>query len=51
MLAIDFLVMIGALIFFFLRAASDADEDERVPSAASRLTVWRGSPQPAPGPL
>ncbi len=26
MLGIDFLVMIGALIFFFLRAASDADE-------------------------
>ena len=25
MLGIDFLVMIGALIFFFLRAASDAD--------------------------
>lgn len=28
MLAIDFLVMMGALIFFFLRAASDADRAE-----------------------
>ena len=28
MLVIDFLVMVGALIFFFLRAASDADRAE-----------------------
>jgi cytochrome c oxidase assembly factor CtaG len=28
MLGIDFLVMIGALIFFFLRAAEDADRAE-----------------------
>jgi putative membrane protein len=33
MLGIDFLVMIGALIFFFLRAASDAEkEEEQLPS-------------------
>ena len=27
MLGVDFLVMIGALIFFFLRAAEDADRE------------------------
>jgi cytochrome c oxidase assembly factor CtaG len=30
MLGIDFVVMIGALIFFFLRAASDADRAEEL---------------------
>jgi putative membrane protein len=30
MLGIDFLVMVGALIFFFLRAASDADRAEEL---------------------
>jgi len=29
MLGVDFMVMIGALVFFFFRAASQADEDER----------------------
>jgi cytochrome c oxidase assembly factor CtaG len=40
MLGIDFLVMIGALCFFFLRSAQDADraeEEERVRSAGEPL--------------
>ena len=34
MLGVDFLVMIGALIFFFLRAASDADRREEITAHA-----------------
>jgi hypothetical protein len=48
MLAIDFLVMVGALIFFFLRAAEDADRAERqepardLPPPVSRSEVKLG---------
>lgn len=52
MLGIDFLVMMGALVFFFFRAASDADEEERkTPFAGSPANGLReGSPDPAPAP-
>jgi putative membrane protein len=42
MLGLDFVIMVGALIFFFLRAAEDADRRERVEAAA------RAAPPPAP---
>jgi len=38
MLAIDFAVMVGALIFFFLRAASDADRAEAAEEQRRDLT-------------
>ena len=34
MLAIDFLVMMGALMFFFFRAASDADRKQEAEDRA-----------------
>jgi putative membrane protein len=43
MLAIDFLVMIGALIFFFMRAAEDADRKQEEEDSA------RGIPPPVHG--
>jgi cytochrome c oxidase assembly factor CtaG len=43
MLALDFLVMIGALVFFFFRAASDADRKQEVEDRARAL------PAPVPG--
>ncbi len=55
MLGIDFLVMIGALIFFFLRAASDADRAEELaggPEWAPSVTIanqWRRSKTDARG--
>jgi putative copper resistance protein D len=48
MLSVDFFVMIGALIFFFLRSADDAEREQalpppRQPSAPARETgVWLG---------
>jgi putative membrane protein len=43
MLAIDFLVMVGALIFFFMRAAEDADRKQEEEDRA------RGIPPPVHG--
>jgi hypothetical protein len=43
MLVLDFLVMIGALVFFFFRAASDADRKQEVEDRARAL------PAPVPG--
>ena len=40
MLGIDFLVMIGALIFFFLRAASDADRAEELAEGPGSTQAW-----------
>jgi cytochrome c oxidase assembly factor CtaG len=52
MLAIDFLVMVGSLIFFFLRAASDAEEEEEQSPSIGKPNdgFGEGSPAPAPGP-
>jgi cytochrome c oxidase assembly factor CtaG len=44
MLAVDFMVMVGALIFFFLRAAADADREE----ARAGLEGEPEAPPPAP---
>jgi len=43
MLGLDFLVMMGALIFFFMRAAEDADRRQAAEDRA------RGIPAPVPG--
>jgi hypothetical protein len=43
MLGVDFAVMIGALVFFFLRAASDADRKQAEEDRA------RGIPPPVHG--
>lgn len=51
MLAIDFLVMIGSLIFFFMRAAEDAERAEDAGRAedAERLEDSTGAAVPQPG--
>jgi hypothetical protein len=41
MLGLDFLVMMGALAFFFLRSAQDADREE----LGSRARPVHSSPQ------
>ena len=41
MLGLDFVIMIGALTFFFLRAAEDADRRERVEAAARAAPAAR----------
>ena len=43
MLGLDFLIMMGALIFFFMRAAEDADRRERVEAAARAAPAARAS--------
>jgi cytochrome c oxidase assembly factor CtaG len=42
MLGIDFLVMIGALVFFFMRAASDAEREEQTSTVREPPPVTRG---------
>jgi len=42
MLGIDFLVMVGALLFFFMRAAADAERDEQASSKREAAPVTRG---------
>ena len=46
MLGVDFFVMIGALLFFFMRAAEDADRAERAEVEA--LATSAPAPPPAP---
>jgi hypothetical protein len=48
MLGLDFLVMMGALVFFFFRAASDAEEEERNQPPAGKAADGSGEGS-APG--
>ena len=48
MLGLDFFVMIGALLFFFMRAAEDADRVERAERAEIEAQLAREAAPPVP---
>ena len=49
MLGLDFFVMMGALVFFFLRSAQDADREEARAAAAEGSTPVTGQRSPHAG--